>query len=389
MRPIGSYFGWARGSDSRTSTPAPDDLHPRRTSRQLSWQKSPSEGKKPPFRSLDGLQECFWIEDNLRHTGRQLDTCSERLHGMCDSASRIREELEDLKRMLAAMRTKGGARRDMRDSGSKDSIESPSERPLSFETWTVESSPTQSIQYRETSDETTSYTIASVHTAGESEDTTLEMPLSPQHAPEYLEIFPEILESIEEEDLPFNSVSEAELAASNPVDDVNTMKEEETQYQTPLPVQSSSSHGIDPPQNTHSGDADSEEHQQNPKDVPSSPSQGIHPPKDILIDDSLEEEHQLTPRSVLSTTTEEHDSPQIITTMGNSDEEEDQQTPRSMQSFTVEETHPTHTMVGTLLNEEEHQRTPRSLRPNLGSFDENAETDCITFRYVLGLQNGT
>lgn len=307
MRPIGSYFGWTRGSDSRTSTPT--DTPSRRVSTQILWESSPTEERLSPFRGLDGMQECFWIEGNLRHTGRQLDTCSERLNRMSDSAIHIRKELEDLQRILASMRTRGGggSRRDSRDTAPKDLDEkSPQSSPLPSPQ-KAESPPAQSIEFQDFSPKYASYTTASVQTIDESEVTSEEKATVPQHAPEYLNVLPEVLDSIEEESLPQNDTDE----------------EDEDLTASSLPAEK----------------AGSEE-------------------------DEQEEESQLSPRSVELSALQEGDAPQDVAEEILEKEEQRPQTPPPMLSSPPEQNHPSQTAAGSTIDDEEHQRTPRSLRPN-------------------------
>lgn len=309
MRPIGSYFGWTRGSDSRNSTPT--DTPSRRVSQQLLWDATSTDERLSPFRGLDGMQECFWIEDNLRHTGRKLDTCSERLNRMSDSAIHIRKELEDLQNILASMRTRGGgARRDSRETGPKDlDGKSPQSSPLPSPE-KIESPSAQSIEFQDISPESASYTTASVQTIDEREmipDEKVSVPH--QHAPEYLNVFPEILDSIEEECLPQNDTGE---------------EEEEDLTVSSLSVEEAGSK-----------------------------------------EDKQEEESQQTPRSVESSALQEDEKALQDVAEANLEKVEEQpQTPRPMQLSPPEQNHTSQTAVESTIDDEEHQRTPRSLRPN-------------------------
>lgn len=309
MRPIGSYFGWSRGSDSKTSTPT--DTPSRRVSTQILWESSPTEGRLSPFRGLDGMQECFWIEGNLRHTGRQLDTCSERLNRMSDSAIHIRKELEDLQKILASMRTRGGGatRRDAPETEPRNLEEQPKQSSPVPTPEKIESPSPQAIQFQDISPQSPSYTTASVQTIEEREVITGGMESPTHHVPEYLNVFPEILDSIEEESLPQNdALDEAEdLPKSSPLAEEGGSKEEQD-----------------------------------------------------------EEDSQWTPRSVESSAAlQEADDPQDVAETKLKKEEEQLKTHRPVQPSPPEQNRPSQTAAGsTMVDEEEHQRIPRSLRPN-------------------------
>lgn len=305
MRPIGSYFGWTRGSGSRNSTPT--DTPSRRVSQQLLWDATSTDERLSPFRGLDGMQECFWIEDNLRHTGRKLDTCSERLNRMSDSAIHIRKELEDLQSILASMRTRGGgARRDARDNTPKDLDEKlPQSSPLPSPD-KIESPPAQSIEFQDISAKSASYTTVSVQTMDEREVLTEEKASVPQHAPEDLNVFPEILDSIEEESLPQNDTGE-----------------EENLIALTLPAE----------------EASSKENEQ-------------------------EEESQQSSQSIESSALQEGDAPQDVAEANLEKEEEQPKTLQPMRLSPPKQNHPSQTAAGSTMYDEEPQRIPRSLRPN-------------------------
>lgn len=178
--PIGSYFSWARGAEPKPPAPTPEDRYSRRITRNLSWQQ-PATGDKQerygqlvgsmrmgkklgerpvtlslPTRGLDGLQECVRIEDNLRRTSRHLDTCSERIDEMRDSAIHIRQELEGLQQLLATMGKKA-VRRDTVHVGAEDFVikrvgvvDDPTERPPSATPQRVESHPAQCSPVQQT-----------------------------------------------------------------------------------------------------------------------------------------------------------------------------------------------------------------------------------------------
>lgn len=317
MRPIGSYFGWTRGSDSKTSTPT--DTPSRRVSQRVLWDAaSPTDERQlSPFRGLDGMQECFWIEDNLRHTGRQLDTCSAKLHRMSDSAIHIRKELEDLQKILASIRTRGGsgARRDVQDTAPKDLDEKLTPNsPLPGQE-KIESTSPQSIQFQDISSESASYTTASIQTVDDREMITEEKASVAQHAPEYVNIFPDILGSIEEESLPQQDAGEEDYddltAPDVPVEEAVTEevvaeeaglkkdKKEENSRQTCESVESTALQGADALQDAEATPKETDQ-PQTPRPVQSSPSEQNLAPQTAAALKMDDEEHRRTPRSLRS-----------------------------------------------------------------------------------------
>lgn len=254
------------------------------------------------------MQECFWIEDNLRHTGRQLDTCSEKLHRMSDSAIHIRRELEDLQKILASIRTRGGSgsRRDVRDTIPKDLDEkSTPDSPLPGPE-KIESPSPQSIQFQDFSSESASYTTASIQAVDEREVIAEEKAPVAQHPPEYVNVFSEILESIEEESLSQKDAGEGENMSA-----------------PDLPVE----------------EAGEEEHKE-------------------------EENSRRTSRSVESTTVQKPDALKDDNEAKFEKAEEKPQTLRPIQASTPEQNLIPQTAAASKMDDQEHQRTPRSLRPN-------------------------
>lgn len=260
--------------------------------------------------------------------------------------------------MLSLMKIRGGARRDSSGSVPRSSTESLSKKTLFSEQWTIESPSAQSFQDQDIPAESASYTTASVQTVRESEEAVLEEPSPPQHAPEYLHVIPEILDSIEEEHSLLGSVVEADLGTSNWADEVDHSKDEEGQQQTPSSsVQTS-------PLEEDSKDEDGR--QQTPSSVQTSPLEENYPPLDAFQQTSNEVEHQESPHSIPSTSFEEDHTPQAAI-LKIPEEEEEQQQPqksRSARTSSSEQGYLTHTVAGVASNEEGHQRTPRSLRPN-------------------------
>ncbi|KAJ4415549.1 hypothetical protein N0V82_007271 [Gnomoniopsis sp. IMI 355080] len=214
---------------------------------------------------------------------------------MRDSASYIREELEELRGLLTTMKNRERARRELENSGPKVSDENPSARLLPSEPRTVESSPAQPFQVEEAFAEPVSYTYTteSIQIFGEREDDILERRAPPQHPPECPNIFPDILDSIEEEDLLLESVAETNVTAPSSADD-----EEEVQQQTLLLVQSSPSQENDPPQNSLRADVEEEVDLQTPRSVQPTSFEDKHLMETIVGAVLNEEDHQRTPRSL-------------------------------------------------------------------------------------------
>lgn len=222
VRPIGSYFSWARSSDYRASTPTPNDVYSKRVPRQLLWQNATTSDKQnmdgrlvdktrtennpgedckvSPFQSLDGMQECFWLEDNLQYTRRQLNICSERLDQMCDSANHIREELEDVQKLLASLGKRGGAHRDMVEADATKELDGEqTRRLLSSQPQMIESYSDQSVTVQDAPTEFASCTTDPVQVADESEGNSVGKSSQPQQALGYPDMDRARLKSVEEE----------------------------------------------------------------------------------------------------------------------------------------------------------------------------------------------
>lgn len=343
--PIGSYFSWARGSRSRPTTPAPSDRYSGRVTRTPSWQEAAigdkqerygrdvdsyrtrmRSGERPimsPVRGLDALQECFWIEDNLRLTGRRLDLCSDRLDQMRDSAALIRQDLEDFQSLLASMEKRGKAHADVqlteaqqevgteqgdkvkgtegrlteppraqsttdqRQTSEPSPVEQPAVQPADqslpglrklqsppeefpAEELPTEEIPAQSIEIEELVEGSASYTTAPMEPPAT--ETLVESPPSPQRALRHLNSSTERLPTVEEEILrPVTTTANLDRThLTQSVDDGATPDGKEQQQQSPqsLPTNSPQERSLRPTvAQTKSDEKQQQQQQQTPRSL--------------------------------------------------------------------------------------------------------------------------
>lgn len=129
-RTIGSYFFWPKGRKApapSNNTPQSEDDNTRsrlrasvqawpQASKPSSDEMKTNQALSNPVPSmwpqgLDEMQQCFWIEDNLKRASQQLCNCSDRLDVMRLSAMRIRHDLEVIQSNLKALNEKESRRR--------------------------------------------------------------------------------------------------------------------------------------------------------------------------------------------------------------------------------------------------------------------------------------